>query len=35
MLAKEEREVTALAAALAALLTLAAGGLSLAWFNRL
>jgi len=35
VLAKEEREVTALAAALAALLTLAAGGLSLAWFNRL
>jgi Ca-activated chloride channel family protein len=35
VLAKEEREVTALAAALAALLAAAAGGLSLFWFNRL
>jgi Ca-activated chloride channel family protein len=35
VLAKEEREVTALAAALAALLALAAGMLSLLWFNRL
>ena len=35
VLAKEEREITALATALAALLTLAAGGLSLVWFNRL
>jgi Ca-activated chloride channel family protein len=35
VLAKEEREVTALAAALAALLAIAAGGLSLVWFNRL
>jgi Ca-activated chloride channel family protein len=35
VLAKEEREVTALATALAALLALLAGGLSLAWFNRL
>ena len=35
VLAKEEREVTALAAALAALLALAAGGLSMLWFNRL
>ena len=35
VLAKEEREVTALAAALAALLALAAGAISLAWFNRL
>jgi Ca-activated chloride channel homolog len=34
VLAKEEREVTALAAALAALLALAAAALSLAWFNR-
>ena len=34
VLAKEEREVTALAAALAALLALAAGGLSLFWFSR-
>jgi len=35
VLAKEEREVSALAAALAALLALAAAALSLAWFNRL
>jgi Ca-activated chloride channel family protein len=35
VLAKEEREVTALAAALAALLALAAGAFSLVWFNRL
>jgi Ca-activated chloride channel homolog len=35
VLAKEEREVTALATALAALLALAAGGFSLVWFNRL
>ena len=35
VLAKEEREVTALFTALAALLALAAAGLSLAWFNRL
>ena len=35
VLAKEEREVTALAAALAALLALVAGALSLLWFNRL
>ena len=35
VLAKEEREVTALLAALAALLALAAGALSLVWFNRL
>ena len=34
VLAKEEREVTALATALAALLALAAGGFSLLWFNR-
>lgn len=34
VLAKEEREVTALATALAALLALVAGGLSLFWFNR-
>ena len=34
VLAKEEREVTALATALAALLALAAGALSLLWFNR-
>jgi Ca-activated chloride channel family protein len=33
--AKEEREVTALLAALAALLALAGGALSLVWFNRL
>ncbi len=32
---KEEREVSALFAALAAVLTLAGGGLSLAWFNRI
>jgi Ca-activated chloride channel family protein len=35
VLAKEEREVSALAAALAALLALAAGMLSLFWFSRL
>lgn len=35
VLAREEREVTALATALAALLALAAGTLSLFWFNRL
>jgi len=35
VLAKEEREVTAVAAALAALLALAAGMLSLFWFSRL
>jgi Ca-activated chloride channel family protein len=35
VLSKEEREVTALFAALAALLTLASAGLSLAWFHRL
>jgi Ca-activated chloride channel family protein len=35
VLAKEQREVTALATALAAVLALAAGGLSLFWFNRL
>ena len=35
VLAKEEREVTALFTALAALLALAAAGLLLAWFNRL
>jgi Ca-activated chloride channel homolog len=35
VLAKEEREVTAIATALAALLALAAGALSLLWFNRL
>jgi Ca-activated chloride channel family protein len=35
VLAKEEREVTALATALAALLALVAAGLSLLWFNRL
>ena len=35
VLEKEEREVSALFAAIAALLTLAAGGLSLAWFNRI
>jgi Ca-activated chloride channel family protein len=35
VLAKEEREITALATALAALLALAAGALSLFWFNRL
>jgi Ca-activated chloride channel family protein len=35
VLAKEEREISALAAALAALLALAAAALSLAWFNRL
>ena len=35
VLAKEEREITALATALAALLALAAGTLSLFWFNRL
>jgi Ca-activated chloride channel homolog len=34
VLAKEEREVTALAIALAALLALGAGVLSLIWFNR-
>ncbi len=34
VLAKEEREVTALAIALAALLALGAGVLSLLWFNR-
>jgi Ca-activated chloride channel family protein len=35
VLAKEEREVTAIATALAALLALVAGALSLVWFNRL
>jgi Ca-activated chloride channel family protein len=35
VLAKEEREVSALFAALAALLALAAAGFSLAWFSRL
>lgn len=35
VLEKEEREVSALVTALAALLALAAAGLSLAWFNRL
>ena len=35
VLEKEEREVSALFAAVAALLALAAGGLSLAWFNRI
>lgn len=35
VLAKEEREVTALFAALAALLVLSAAALSLLWFNRL
>jgi Ca-activated chloride channel family protein len=35
VLAKEEREVTAIATALAALLALLAGALSLVWFNRL
>jgi Ca-activated chloride channel family protein len=35
VLAKEEREVTALATALAALLAVAACGFSLVWFNRL
>jgi Ca-activated chloride channel family protein len=35
VLTKEEREVTALFAALAALLTLASAALSLAWFHRL
>ncbi len=35
VLAKEEREISALAAALAALLAIAAAGLSLAWFSRL
>jgi Ca-activated chloride channel family protein len=35
ILAKEEREITALAAALAALLALGGDGLSLAWHNRL
>jgi Ca-activated chloride channel homolog len=35
VLAKEEREVTALAAALAALLALVAAALSVLWFNRL
>lgn len=35
VMAREEREVTALATALAALLALAAGGLSLFWFHRL
>jgi Ca-activated chloride channel homolog len=35
VLAKEEREVTALLAALAALLVFAGGALSLAWFHRL
>ena len=34
VLAKEEREITALATALAAVLALAAGGLSLFWFSR-
>jgi Ca-activated chloride channel homolog len=35
VLTKEEREVTALFAALAALLTLISAALSLVWFNRL
>jgi Ca-activated chloride channel family protein len=35
VLTKEEREITALFAALAALLTLASAALSLAWFHRL
>jgi len=35
VLEKEEREVSALFAAVAALLALAAAGLSLAWFNRI
>ncbi len=35
VLSEEEREVTALFAALAALLTLTSAGLSLAWFHRL
>jgi Ca-activated chloride channel family protein len=35
VLAKEEREITALATALAAALALLAAGLSLLWFNRL
>ncbi|HVL36532.1 MAG TPA: VWA domain-containing protein, partial [Burkholderiales bacterium] len=34
VLAREEREITALFAAAAALLAVAAGGLSLAWFSR-